>query len=128
MGKIVTNTGLRVIAERIKGNLTEPVKIGWGKGTTEPTPSNTALENEDSTPGYARVSGVSSIVSVGTTNDTFQVSGAIVSLAEQEITEWALFDSAGNMLCREVLNPGYNMSIGGLLNFIFKFQITRCSG
>jgi hypothetical protein len=125
MSSIVTNVGLQIIANRIKGLLTEPLKIGWGTGTTEPTISDTTLEAEDTDGGYARVSGVSSIVTVGTTEDTYQVSGAITSTVAQTITEWALFDNAGNMLCREVAVPGYTLAIGGLLNFIFKIQISR---
>ena len=127
MAKLVTNVGLKILANRIKGNLTEPLKIGWGRGTTAPAITDTALQTEDPTGGYARVSGVSSIVSVGVTEDTYQVTGSITSLAAQTITEWGLFDTAGNLLCREVLAPGYDLSIGGMLNFIFKIQMSRCS-
>lgn len=127
MSSIVTDVGLQIIANRVKGLLTEPLKIGWGTGTTAPTISDTDLETEDTDGGYSRVSGVSSIVTVGTTEDTYQVSGAITSTIAQTITEWALFDTAGNMLCREVQVPGYILSVGGLLNFIFKIQISRCT-
>lgn len=126
MSSIVTNKGLYILAARIKGDLTEPLKIGWGIGTTAPTATDTTLQSEDASPGYARVSGVSSLVTVGVTNDTYQVSGSIASTVAQTITEWALFDTAGNMLCREVLNPGYSLSVGGILNFVFKFQMTKC--
>ena len=126
MGKIVTDVGLSIISSRMKGLLTEPVKIGWGTGTTEPTAADTTLQTEDVTGGYARAVGVSSIVSVGSVNDTYQVSGSLTAQAALTITEWALFDNAGNMLCREVANPGHTLALGGILNFIFKIQINRC--
>jgi hypothetical protein len=126
MGSIITDKGLDIIAQRMKGNLTEPLYIAWGTGTTEPVAGNTALETEDSGGGYARVAGVSSIVTVGVTNDTYQVSGAITSTKVQTITEWGLFDNAGNLLCREVSVPGNSLAIGGLMNFIFKIQMSRC--
>ena len=127
MAKIVTNVGLKIIANRIKGNLTEPLNIAWGTGTTAPAATDTALAVEDTSPGYSRVAGVTSIVSVSATEDTYQVSGSLTAQAALDITEWGLFDSANNLLCREVLNPGYSLSIGGILNFVFKIQMSRCS-
>ena len=126
MTAIVTDKGLEIIANRIKGNLTEPLKIAWGTGTTAPVVGDTALETEDTTGGYARVDGVSSIVTVSSTNDTYQVSGAITARAALTITEWGLFDSAGNLLCREVNAAGYIMPVGATLSFVFKIKLSRC--
>lgn len=126
MSAIITNAGKTIIANRIKGLGTEPIYFGWGTGTTEPTVLDTDLE----TPAAeARVAGTSAIVTVNVTEDTFQVSGSITSLSDQEITEWALFDALvnGNMICREVQNPGKSMVTGGILNFTIKFPVNGCS-
>lgn len=128
MGAVITTAGLAIVAGRIKGTGTEPLYIAWGTGTTEPTAADTTLETEDTTGGYARVAGVSSIVTVSETDDTYQVSGSITAAAALSITEWGLFDasSSGNMLYREVSNPGFDLEIGGILNFVIKFQIAEC--
>ena len=127
MGKVVTNVGLKVLSNRVKGLLTEPVKIGWGTGTTEPVVGNTGLQTEDTTGGYARTTGISSIVTTLITDDTYQISGSLTALAALTITEWGVFDTAGNLLLREVLAAGHALAIGGTLNFIFKIQFSRCS-
>lgn len=127
MTAIITNAGLAIIANRLKGLGTEPIYFGWGTGTTAPTAADTALQTEDVTGGYARVPGTSAIVTISQTGDTFQVSGSMTALANLSITEWALFDAAnaGNMLFREVQNPGKTMITGGILNFTLKFQASR---
>jgi len=127
MTAVLTNLGLQIIANRIKGNLTEPLNIAWGTGTTAPAVTDTDLETEDTTPGYARVAGVTSIVTVGVTSDTYQVTGAITAQAALTITEWGLFDTAGNLLCHEVDAAGHVLPLGGILSFIFKVQMSRCS-
>lgn len=123
---VVTNKGLKILSSRVKGLLTEPLNIGWGTGSTAPAIGDTALVAEDITGGYARVAGVSSIVTLGTVDDTYQVSGTLTAIAVLNITEWGLFDTAGNLLCRAVEATGYPLSIGGSLNFVFKVQMSRC--
>jgi len=128
MTAIITDKGLNIIANRLKGLGTEPIYFAWGTGTTAPVAANTTLETEDTTGGYARVAATSAIVTVSVAGDTFQVSGSITAQADLVITEWGLFDAAtvGNLLMREVQNPGKTMVTGGLLNFTLKFQISRC--
>lgn len=121
MSKIITDKGLEIISQRIKGNLTEPLNIAWGTGTTLPTAADIALQAEDTSPGYARVAGVSQVVSVTSVNDTYEVSGALTARAALTISEWGLFDSAGNLLSREVQLPGFLLAIGETMNFVFKF-------
>jgi len=128
MTVLVTTKGREILARRIKGELTEPVNFAWGIGTTPPTIGDTGLETEDTTPGYVRVPGVSSIVTISTPNDTYQVSGACAALATLAITEWGLFDTAGNLLLREVQLPGFSLSAGGIVNFLFKLQQSVCAG
>jgi hypothetical protein len=128
MAKIITNKGLSILASRIKGVGTEPLYIGWGTGIAAPVATNTQLATEDTTGGYARSPGVSTIVTITQAGDTYQVSGSITALAVLTITEWGLFDavSGGNMLLREVITPGSVLAIGGILNFTFKIQMARC--
>lgn len=128
MTAIITDKGLSIIANRLKGIGTEPIYFGWGTGTTMPVAANTALQTEDTTGGYVRSAGTSAIVTISVTGDTFQVSGSMVALAGLAITEWGLFDAAttGNLLMREVQSPGFTMALGGILNFILKHQISRC--
>ena len=129
MGAVITKDGLAIVANRVKGLGTEPLYLAWGTGTTEATSSDTALETEDTTVGYARVAGVSSIVTISETDDTYQVSGSITAAAALTITEWGIFDasSSGNMLYHEVSVPGFDLAIGGILNFVIKFQISECA-
>jgi hypothetical protein len=128
MTAIITNIGLSIIANRLEGVGTEPIYFGWGTGTTAPTSADTALQIEDATGGYSRVAGTSAIITVSVASDTFQVSGSMTALAGLVITEWGLFDAitTGNMLMREVQNPGLTLTLGGILNFILKHQFSRC--
>lgn len=126
MSIVITDIGISLISARLKGLNTEPLNIGWGTGVTAPTSADVILESEDATPGYSRTVGVSTITSISITNDTYQVSGAQTALAGLQITEWGLFDSAGNLLCREVQVPGFAIGIGEILNFVFKIQNARC--
>ncbi len=125
MSRIITNKGLGIITGRIKGTGTEPLKIGWGIGTTDAAAGDTTLETEDTTGGYARASGSSTVTTTSVTGDTYQVSGSLTALAALAITEWALFNTAGDMICREVLVPGFSLDPGDILNFTFKFQDIR---
>lgn len=127
MSKIVTDIGLAIIANRIKGLGTQPLYIAWGIGITTPVAGDTTLKTEDTTGGYIRATGVSSITTISVAGDTYQVSGSLNALAPLQITEWALFDNiaGGNMLCREVQLPGFMLGIGDILNFVFKFQDIR---
>jgi hypothetical protein len=128
MAKVITNKGLNILANRIKGVGDEPLYIGWGIGTTGPTNADIHLATEDTTGGYTRATAVSSIITITQVGDTYQVSGSLTANAVLTITEWGLFDagSGGNMLLREVKAPGTTLAIGGIINFTFKIQMARC--
>jgi len=125
MTKLITNIGLGLISQRIKGLLTEPLNIAWGTGTNPPLPTDTALQTEDTSPGYARVPGASSIATISVTNDTYVVSGTVTAQATLTITEWGMFDTAGNLLVHEVQQTGYNLTAGQGVNFVFQIQDVR---
>lgn len=90
MPTFVPDGGLAVIANRLDGAGTEPVYIAWGTGSGQ-TGSSTALAVESA---ESRVAGTSSVVTVDTTDDTYQVQGTLVSLSSQTITEVGLFDAS----------------------------------
>lgn len=129
MAYTVTDKGLEIISKRIKGLGTEPLYVGWGTGTGTVDPTRNTLFAEDATSGYARVAGVSALVSVAVANDGYRVSGTLTAIATLIITEWALFDalSGGNMLVHEVISPGLVLAIGQPLNFALTLQNSRCS-
>jgi len=120
----VTNKGLEIIANRIKGSGTEPLYIAWGTGSTPASPTATALDTEAS---EARVAGSSSIDSELSLNDTYRVIGAIVADGTKTITEWGLFDAAvaGNLLAIETVSPGKSMTVGKLIAFTFRIRLAR---
>lgn len=128
MAFVITDVGLAILASRIKGLTPEPVYIGWGTGAGVAAFGNTTLFTEDTTPGYTRAVGVSTIITTSIVNDTWQVSGALTAGANLVITNWGLFDAAvaGNLLVHEDVSPGYTLAAGAILNFVFKLQEARC--
>lgn len=116
---LVTNAGLGVATNRIKGVGTEPKYIDWGTGTTLPNVTDIALE----TPGAeARVAGTSTRVQTTVANDTYQVVGEITCTGvAKAITEAGLFDaaSAGTLFGRGTFSP-INVSVGDSIQFTAK--------
>ena len=95
---------------------TVPKYIGWGTGTTPVAHTDTDLV----TPANeARVSGTVSRQTTNATNDTLRVTGTLVSLSAQTISELGIFDGAGsgtppsgaNMKARAQFT-GYVLAIG----------------
>lgn len=96
MATVVTNAGLAVLSNRIKGSGTEPNYIGWGTGAGTAAKTDTALFTEAA---EARVAGTSSQTTTTVTNDTYTVTGTITSASAQTITNAGLLDAAtaGNL-------------------------------
>lgn len=115
----VTNTGLDLISNRIKGVGNEPKYVAWGTGANETTVLMTALQSEGS---ESRISGTSTQETTTTTNDTYQVVGIITcASADKAITEVALFDAStvGNMFMRSNF-PVINVAVGDSIQFTIK--------
>lgn len=127
MAKIITNTGLTLIVQRLKGSYNEPVYIGWGTGTTQPSATDTTLQSEDTSTGYSRSLAISSIGTTFVSNDTYIVAGSLVATSSITITEWGLFDAStsGHMILREVVSPGYSLNSGGMITYLFKITPIR---
>ena len=87
----VTFSGRSLLVNRIKGNMTEPLNIGWGVGT------QTGAANSDvnlfAPAGEARTAGTSTGISTSFLADTYQVTGSITATAARTITEVGLFDT-----------------------------------
>lgn len=96
----VVSKGREVIAGRLIGATpaqAEPLNIGWGTGgvgTGSPYTAALTDVNAFKEAAEARTAGTSSKVTTTSTNDTYQVTGTIVSLSGQTITEALLSDSA----------------------------------
>lgn len=99
MAAILTNLGKTIIANRLKGLGTEPKYVAWGEGAGTADITDVSLFDEAP---EARVEGASSVVTVTTSDDTFQVIGTITSTAARAITNAGLFDDpmAGNLFVK----------------------------
>lgn len=89
----ITSKGREVMAGRMRGatpTQTEPLNVGWGVGTVAATVFDVGMFKEAA---EARVVGVSSLVTVTSTNDTYQVVGTITSASGQTIAEAILSDT-----------------------------------
>jgi hypothetical protein len=126
MPEYITNKGLEIIANRLKGTGTEPVYLAWGTGSTVADPSATDLDTEAS---EARLACVSSIDSELSSNDTYRLAGAMVADGSKTIKEWGIFDAAvaGNLLLIGSSSAGYTMTIGQLIAFVFRIRFSRAS-
>lgn len=115
----VTNTGLGITTNRIKGSGTEPNYIGWGTGTTAAAVTDTGLETAAA---ESRVSGTSTQQTTNTSNDTYQVVGTLTcSGSGKTISEIALFDAStsGNCFARATFT-GLPLSVGDSIQFTVK--------
>ena len=87
----VTFPGRSLLCNRLKGNMTEPLNIGWGIGTV------TGAANSDvalfAPAGEARTAGASTAITTSFLADTYQVTGSITATAAKSITEVGLYDT-----------------------------------
>ena len=99
MATVVTNAGLDILTNRIKGSGTEPNYVAWGTGAGTAAVGDTTLFTESA---ESRTSGTSSRQTTNTTNDTYRVIGTITASAGRAITNAGLFDAAstGNLFVK----------------------------
>lgn len=101
---LVTTKGYEIVAGRMKGatpTQAEPLFMGWGTGgvgTGSPYAvaiTDVAPFGEGPTGDYSsHITGTSSLVTVTTANDTYQVTGTITASTGETIAEMFLTDSA----------------------------------
>jgi hypothetical protein len=120
----ITNKGLNIIANRLKGIGTEPLYFAWGTGAGNANEVDTALFTEAS---ETRVLMTSEIITVSATGDAYKLTGAIVANGIKTITNWGVFDAAvsGNLLLHESISPGEAYIIGQVGVFYFRIQFVR---
>jgi len=120
----VTNAGLAIIANRLKGSGTEPVYFAWGSGAGNADPTDTDIFGEETETRVAMVSQIDTVSAVG---DSYKLTGAIVANGTKTITNWGVFDAAsgGNLLLHESISPGEDYVIGQIGVFLFRLQMMR---
>jgi hypothetical protein len=114
----LTATGRGIISDRIKGDGTEPLNIGWGTGTTAPVDGDTALETAAA---ESKVAGTSSVQTTTTTDDTYRVVGTLTSASTQTISEAGLFNDADTLFTRGTFD-GISLDNGDSIQFTIEAQ------
>lgn len=123
MATVVTNAGLDIVTNRIKGAGTEPNWIDWGTDATAAAATDTALGVPG---GEARVSGTSTRETTSVANDTYRVVGTMTEGgAGATIAEAGLFDAstAGNMFVSADFT-GVALNNGESIQFTFNVQFS----
>lgn len=111
----LTNVGLSMIVDRIRGVGTEPRYGHWGSGTSTADPSDVELQypRDEESLSSGSSSKQTSIVS----GDTYQV---VVTLTVVDnpatITEFGLFDSSGKLFLRATFDE-INIEVGDAVQF-----------
>jgi hypothetical protein len=126
MADKLTNAGLAIITNRIKGAGTEPNYVHWGTGTTAAAVTDTTLETAGA---ESRTSGTSTRVTTTATNDTYQVVGTITCTGSgKAITEMGLFDAStdGNLFTRHTFSA-INVAVGDSIQFTAKTVYANAS-
>lgn len=122
MATVVTNAGLDIVTNRVKGSGTEPSYSGWGTGAGTAAITDTTLFTENG----SRVAGTSSRVTTTKTNDTYQVVATHTSSGANTITNAGLLDAAaaGNLFLKGDFT-GVVLADGESIQFTYKAQFTN---
>ena len=98
MATVVTNAGLAIVTNRMRGSGTEPVYIGWGIGAGTAQVTNTTLFSEVdvdlSTTSGTRTTGTSSQQTTDVTNDTWRLTGTRTATGAGTVTNAGCFDTS----------------------------------
>lgn len=125
MATFVTDSGLDIVTNRIKGAGTEPLNIGWGTGADTTVRTDTTLFTEAlvslAAGGTDHTVGTSSRVTTTTANDTFQVTGTRTATGAGTVTNAGLFDAAsgGNLFLKGDFT-GIGLASGDSIAFTVK--------
>jgi hypothetical protein len=121
---VITNAGLAILPNRLRGVGNEPLYFAWGEGTGVAGITDTTLSTEASDPRTLMVSQSDTVSVVG---DSYKLTGAIVSNGVKTITNWGVFDAptGGNLLLHESIIPGEDYGIGQIGAFLFRLQFMR---
>lgn len=126
MATFVTDAGLDITTNRLKGSGTEPVNIGWGTAAGTTARSDTTLFTEKlvdltTSAGTDHTAGASTRQTTNTANDTYQVIGTRTATGAGTVTNAGLFDAAsgGNLFLKGDFT-GIGLAIGDAIQFTIK--------
>lgn len=122
----ITIAGIREVAGLINESRAGGFKyIALGDSTTVATNTNTALRDEITGAGLARVGATCTRATTDTANDTTQLLHTFTATATQAVTEVGIFDtptSGGTMLGRHTF-AAKNMEANDILQITYKVDI-----
>lgn len=124
---LIVNSGLAAIAGLINGVVTNFFDyIAIGTGTTPPSSTDTALQNEITSGGGQRTAATCSRVTTNVPDDTSQLVATFNFTSSFAVTESGVFDSpsAGTMLCRQTF-AALNVVSGDSLQVTFRIIVAR---
>lgn len=95
MATVVTNVGVAIVPDRIRGTGTEPVYIGWGTGAGTAAVGDTTLFTEravdlSATTG-TRTTGTSSSQTTDVSGDTWRLTGTRTATGSGTVTNAGCF-------------------------------------
>lgn len=130
MATFVTNNGLGIITNRIKGAGTEPLNVGWGTGAGTTAKTDTSLFTEALVSLAAgttdHTAGTSTQQTTTTTNDTYQVVATRTATGAGTVTNAGLWDAAsGGTLFLKGDFTGIGLSSGDSIQFTVKAVFTN---
>jgi hypothetical protein len=123
MATVITNAGLAIVTNRLKGSGTEPSYVAWGTGAGTAVIGDTTLFTEAS---EARVAGTTTQQTTTQTNDTYQSIATITADGSKTITNAGLFDAltVGNLFLKGDFT-GVALTVGESIQFTMKAQFTN---
>lgn len=126
MATFITDAGLDITTNRIKGSGTEPVNCGWGTGAGTTARTDTTLFTEklvdlSTSAGTDHTAGASTRQTTTTTNDTYQVIATRTATGAGTVTNAGLFDAAsgGNLFLKGDFT-GIGLASGDSIQFTIK--------
>ncbi len=125
MATVVTNSGKRVVTNRIKGAGTEPLNVGWGTGAGTAAAADTTLFTEALVTLAAgstdHTAGTSTQQTTTTTSDTYQVIATRTATGAGTVTNAGLWDAAsGGTLFLKGDFTGIGLASGDSIQFTIK--------
>lgn len=120
----MTNAGVAILTNRMRGSGLEPVYIGWGTGAGTAAVADTTLFTEraadlSATTG-TRVTGTSSQQTTDVTNDTWRLTGTYTATGSGTVTNAGCFDTSvigsGNLFLKGDFT-GIGLSINDSISF-----------
>jgi hypothetical protein len=123
MATVVTNAGLAIVTNRLKGSGTEPSYVAWGTGAGTAAITDTTLFTEAS---ESRAAGTTTQQTTTKTNDTYQAVATLTADGSKTITNAGLFDAAttGNCFLKGDFT-GVALTVGESIQFTIKGQFTN---